>query len=151
MDLLATTQSVTPLDLARVLAAKTLSAGWQNCGRDAAILHFFMDKTTCEERHKVAHRILRENALGNYQALIEEFTVIETAPWHNDEKSDRTKAGKEDAMAQCSICNFKGHAASECGGKCGKCGKFGHMTSKCWGVPSSPLIRTRKPRRQRRN
>ena len=79
MDLLATTQSGTPLDLARALAAKTLSAEWQNWCRDSAILHFFMEKTTFEVSHKVAHRLLRENPLGNYQALVEELSVIETS------------------------------------------------------------------------
>ena len=64
MNLLPTTQSGTPLDLARALVAKTILAEWQNWGRKAAILHFFMEKTTCEESCKVAHCLLRETPLG---------------------------------------------------------------------------------------
>ena len=66
MDFITTTQSGTTLDLARALVAKIILTEWQNWGREAAILHFFMEKTTCEESRKVAHRLLRENPLGDY-------------------------------------------------------------------------------------
>ena len=82
----------------------------------------------------------KEETLGNYQALVEELTVIETSPWHYEEKGSRTKAVSEGTKGPvvCSICNYKGHSAPDCWGECGKCGRYGHMTSKSWGVPKAP-------------
>ena len=80
MDFIAVHQTGTPLDLARELAAKTVTAEWDSWGKEASILHFFMAKVKCDESCKVAHKLLLDNPKGDYKALVSEIHQIQVAP-----------------------------------------------------------------------